>query len=82
LARHDHEAHRNGSIRREYLDHVVVFAEAHLRRVPKAYAVYNNEVRTHLSLGKDAFALRYSQSAGRIIAMPVLGGLHHQYIRV
>jgi transposase InsO family protein len=43
-----------GSIRRECLDHIVVFGEAHLRQVLKAYAAYYNNVRTHLSLGKDA----------------------------
>jgi len=39
-----------GSIRRESLDHLVVFGEAHLHYVLKAYAPYYNEVRTHLSL--------------------------------
>jgi len=43
-----------GSIRRECLDHVVVFGEAHLRRILVAYAAYYNGVRTHLALGKDA----------------------------
>ena len=42
-----------GSIRRESLDHLIVFGEAHLRGVLKAYASYYNEVRTHLSLDKD-----------------------------
>jgi transposase InsO family protein len=36
-----------GSIRRDCLDHFVVFGEAHLRRVLKAYGAYYNEVRTH-----------------------------------
>ena len=36
-----------GSIRRESLDHLIVFGEAHLRGVLKAYASYHNEVRTH-----------------------------------
>src|SRR5579864_9542886 len=43
-----------GSIRRESLDHLIVFDEAQLRRVPKNYASYYNQVRTHLSLGKNA----------------------------
>jgi transposase InsO family protein len=43
-----------GSTRRECPDHVLVFGEAHLCRVLKAYAAYYNEVRTHLSLNKDA----------------------------
>jgi transposase InsO family protein len=43
-----------GSIRRECLDHVIVFGEAHLRRVLRSYADYYNDVRTHRSLNKDA----------------------------
>ncbi|HTY53922.1 MAG TPA: integrase core domain-containing protein [Candidatus Binataceae bacterium] len=37
-----------GSIRRECIDHTVVFGEAHLRRILRSYAAYYNEVRTHL----------------------------------
>ena len=71
-----------GSIRRESLDHLVVFGEAHLRGVLKAYASYYNEVRTHLSLDKDAPDLRRAQKFGRIAAIPILGGIHDQYVRV
>jgi transposase InsO family protein len=71
-----------GSIRRECLDHVVVVGEAHLRQMLKTYATYYNRVRTHLSLGKDAPNFRGSQTAGQIVAIPVLGGLHHQYVRI
>jgi transposase InsO family protein len=71
-----------GSIRRECLDRVVVFGEAHLRRILKTYAFYYNGARTHLSLDKDAPNYRRSQTAGQIVAIPVLGGLHHQYVRV
>jgi transposase InsO family protein len=42
-----------GSMRRECLDHVVIFAEAHLRRTLRAYADYYNRARTHLALAKD-----------------------------
>jgi transposase InsO family protein len=41
-----------GSIRRECLDHMIVFGEAHLRRILDAYAAYYNEARTHRSLNK------------------------------
>ncbi len=70
-----------GSIRRECLDHVIVFGEAHLRRILKTYASYYNEVRTHLSLEKDAPNFRHAQWIGNIVALPVPGGLHHQYVR-
>jgi transposase InsO family protein len=70
-----------GSIRRECLDHVVVFGEAHLRRILAAYATYYNELRTHLSLGKDAPLVRPIQQFGDVAARPILGGLHHAYCR-
>jgi transposase InsO family protein len=71
-----------GSIRRECLDHVIVFGEADLRRVLKAYASYYNRIRTHLSLDKDAPDSRSPQSVGNIAVLPLLGGLHHHYVRV
>ena len=71
-----------GSIRLESLDHLVVFGEAHLRDVLKNYASYYNKVRPHLSLDKDAPDFRRTQKIGRIVAVPILGGLHHQYVRI
>ncbi len=71
-----------GSIRRECLDHIVVSGEAHLRHILKTYVSYHNEVRTHLSLNKDAPIHRPNQRLGRIISIPILGGLHHQYARI
>jgi transposase InsO family protein len=71
-----------GSIRRECLDHVVVLGEAHLRRILMAYADYYNRARTHLTLDKDAPLGRPAQAIGQIVATPLLGGLHHQYVRM
>src|SRR4030081_3931314 len=71
-----------GSIRRECLDHIVVFGEAHLRRILAASAVYYNELRTHLSLGKDSPCHRSVQRLGQLAAQPILGGLHHEYCRI
>jgi transposase InsO family protein len=71
-----------GSIRRECLDYVVVFGERHLRHVLKSYMNYYNETRTHLSLDKDAPLSRTVERAGRILCRPILGGLHHKYVRV
>jgi hypothetical protein len=59
-----------------------VFDEAQLRRVLKNYASYYNQVRTHLSLEKRAPDFRRLQKFGRIAAIPILGGLHHQYVRL
>jgi len=70
-----------GSIRRDCLDHVVVFGERHLRHLLKSYQKYYNEARTHLSLQKDAPIPRAVQTVGQTLAVPILGGLHHRYIR-
>ena len=71
-----------GSIRRECTDHLLVFNAEHLRRILAKYATYYNEVRTHVSLGKDAPCRRPVQRFGDIVAHPVLGGLHHRYARI
>jgi hypothetical protein len=71
-----------GSARRECTDHVIVFNEEHLRRILSKYASYYNEVRTHLSLGKDVPCTRPIERFGHIIAQPILGGLHHRYARI
>jgi transposase InsO family protein len=71
-----------GSIRRECLDHIVVFGEADLRRLLKSYASYYNQVRTHLSLNKNTPLFRRRQTVGNIVSIPILGGLHRQYVRV
>jgi transposase InsO family protein len=71
-----------GSIRRECVDHIIVLGERHLRHVLHSYMDYYNEVRTHLSLNKDAPVSRSVQRAGHILCRPILGGLHHQYVRV
>jgi transposase InsO family protein len=49
-----------GSIRRECVDHIIVLGERHLRHVLLSYMQYYNEVRTHLSLNKDAPAPLHS----------------------
>ena len=66
-----------GSIRRECLDHIIVFGEAHLRRID-----YYNSVRTHRSLHKDAPISRPIHQTGIIRSQPILVGLHHHYVRV
>jgi transposase InsO family protein len=70
-----------GTIRRECLDHVIVWDEGHLRRLLRSYADYYNKSRTHWSLSKDAPLFRPIQRDGRIASHAILGGLHHRYIR-
>jgi transposase InsO family protein len=71
-----------GTLRRECLDQLVVFGEGHLRRVLSSYAVYYNQTRPHRSLQKDAPLRRSIQRIGNIAAIPILGGLHHRYVRI
>jgi transposase InsO family protein len=72
-----------GSVRRELLDHVVVFSERHLQRLLRSYIAYYHDDRTHLGLGKQTPgqrqpALQSSENV-RLVAHPRLGGLHHRY---
>jgi transposase InsO family protein len=71
-----------GSIRRECVEHLIVFGEQHLRRVLRSYALYYNDIRTHRSLNKDAPLSRPVQRVGRIVSRALVGGLHHQYVRI
>ncbi len=72
-----------GSIRRECLNHVIIFNERHLRRVLKSYATYYHEARTHLSLDTQSPVPRSIQQPdqGKVVAIPHVGGLHHEYRR-
>ena len=71
-----------GSIRCECVDHIVVLGETHLHRILRDYRRYYNEFRTHRSLDKDTPLHRPVQSTGNISSRRILGGLHHQYVRV
>jgi len=72
-----------GSIRRECLDHVIVFGVSGLQRLIKGYCAYYEHSRTHLSLKKDAPIPRpiAAPGDGRVMAIPQVGGLHHRYER-
>jgi transposase InsO family protein len=71
-----------GTLRRDCLDHVLIFGERHLRRVLTLYSLYYNETRTHLGLSKDTPRRRAVQRSGTIVAAQVLSGLHHRYLRI
>jgi transposase InsO family protein len=72
-----------GTLRRECLDHVIILGEQHLRRILRRYLEYYHSSRTHLALDKDAPELRKRESIddGKVIALPMVGGLHHRYTR-
>jgi hypothetical protein len=72
-----------GAIRRECLDHVIVFNESSMCRHRKLFLEYYHGTRTHLSLEKDTPECRSVQppESGRVVAVPRVGGLHHRYER-
>src|SRR5439155_1800024 len=72
-----------GSLRRECLDHMIVFHETSLRRTLTSYFDYYHRWRTHLSLEKDAPEPRaiHPPEMGSVVALPLVGGLHHRYER-
>jgi transposase InsO family protein len=70
-----------GSIRREFLDNVIVINENHLRKLLKEYFHYYNYQRTHLGLNKDSPESRPVQISGKIERIPVANGLHSCYFR-
>jgi putative transposase len=72
-----------GTMRRECLDHLIIFNERHLRRLLKEYAQHYNRGRPHRSLDlapPDERPVRLiAMAGGRVKARPVLGGLFHEY---
>jgi putative transposase len=72
-----------GSIRRECLDHLIVFNESSLQRTLQSYFDYYHGARTHLSLEKDSPETRPVQppELGSVVELPQVGGLHHRYER-
>jgi putative transposase len=74
-----------GSLRRELLDHVIIFHEEHLRNLLRDYVSWYENYRLHQGLGGECPVPgndREGIAAGKIISIPILGGIHHRYERV
>ncbi len=73
-----------GTLRRELLDHLIVWSERQLLTAVRAYIDYYNNDRPHMSLESDAPTGRSVEepSDGKIVSLPKVGGLHHRYLRV
>ena len=77
-----------GSLRRECLDHVIVLDDVHLQRVVTEYVRYYNAARPHQGLRQripvppnGSAAAARTTAEGKVVELPVLGGLHHDYRR-
>src|SRR5215510_14085219 len=72
-----------GTIRRDCLDHLLIINEDHLCRVLREYFEYYHNSRPHQSLEKNSPVPREieTQTMGRVIAIPQVGGLRHRYRR-
>jgi transposase InsO family protein len=76
-----------GTLRRELLNHVIVLNEGHLKRLLKEYIeAYYHIARPHQGLDGDTpFPSAKPEpvaGASRLISIPLVGGLHHRYVRV
>ena len=75
-----------GSVRRECLDHILIMNERHLRKQMKAYVFYFNRARPHQGTERIPESSASNEmpalgQEGRVVAIPVLSGLHHDYRR-
>jgi transposase InsO family protein len=72
-----------GSVRRELLDHVVVFNERHWGRLLRDCVAHYHDDRTHLGLGKATPLARLVERRpdwdAQVVTFPRIGGLHHRY---
>ena len=72
------------SVRQACLDHLLILQEKQLQRVLNAYAAYFNQARPHQGIGQQIpgqsrSPLSSHQAGQKVIALPVVGGLHHDY---
>jgi transposase InsO family protein len=72
-----------GSIRRECLDHLIIFGEDHLRRALRGYFDYYHNSCPHQALERNSPTPREVEAPakGKVISIPQVGGLHHCYRR-
>jgi putative transposase len=76
-----------GSVRRECLDHVLILSEKHLGQLLREYVDrYFNSARPHQGIrqqipGQAGCPRRSTERGGKVVAIPILGGIHHDYRR-
>ncbi len=77
-----------GTVRWECLDWIIPLSQGHLRKILVSWMAHYNRGRPHCALGPgipdpDALRIRHSGHClpfgHHVVAIPVLGGLHHEY---
>jgi putative transposase len=75
-----------GSLRRECIDHVLIYDDKHLGRIVTEYTAYFNEERPHQGIDQripDYYeAPKSKPTSGHVTSKSILGGLHHRYSRI
>jgi putative transposase len=76
-----------GTLRRELLDHVIILSQGHLKRLLKEFIEeYYHIARPHQGLDGDTpFPTNKPEPVtepSQLVSIPVVGGLHHRYIRL
>jgi putative transposase len=75
------------SVRQECLDHLLILHERQLQRVLYGYVTYFNQARPHQGIRQQipnsSATSRATVPAGtKVVAVPILSGLHHDYRKV
>ncbi|MFH2053280.1 MAG: transposase [bacterium] len=72
-----------GTLKRECLNHMIIFNEGHARRIIREFLQYYHDDRTHQGLGQETPGGREIEhpEIGPVKSRPILGGLHHRYYR-
>ncbi len=72
------------SVRQECLDHMLIFREKQLQRILNLYVAYFNQARPHQGIQQQLpkpsrSSLSSHSAADKVMAVRILGGLHHDY---
>jgi transposase InsO family protein len=75
------------SVRQECLDHLLILHERQLQRVLNVYVVYFNQARPYQGIqqripNSSGTSRATAQAGTKVVAVPILSGLHHDYRKV
>ena len=70
-----------GSVRREALDYYLLISEKQIMNILQEYIDYYNSKRPHQGIDQQVPNGYIAKSHGKVLKLPVLGGLCHHYVR-